>query len=144
MEFGQAYCQDLLKRILYKFILYFYVLYFIFYSFSKFIHISEILKPEKKFKKVGTVLRRQFGPRIQPRGESCPAGPCPRAVTAHCHHAVARPVRLASGLPGDKIFTLMTRELPGRWPGKVKAAGAHRFLLSLMRGGDAAAFGHRW
>jgi hypothetical protein len=33
MEYGQAYCQDLLRRIIMKFILYFSKLYFIFYGF---------------------------------------------------------------------------------------------------------------
>jgi hypothetical protein len=33
MEFGQAYCQDLVKRILKQFILYFYNIYSIFYEF---------------------------------------------------------------------------------------------------------------
>jgi hypothetical protein len=36
MEFGQAYCQDLLRRIIRKFILYFTKLYFIFYVFLNF------------------------------------------------------------------------------------------------------------
>jgi hypothetical protein len=33
MQFGQAYCQDLVKRILKKFILYFSMIYTIFYKF---------------------------------------------------------------------------------------------------------------
>jgi hypothetical protein len=33
MEFGEAYCQDIVKRITRKFSLYFYKFYFIFYAF---------------------------------------------------------------------------------------------------------------
>jgi hypothetical protein len=33
MEFGQAYCKDLLKRILKKFISYFSEFYFVFFKF---------------------------------------------------------------------------------------------------------------
>jgi hypothetical protein len=33
------------------------------------------------------------------------------------------------------------RGATGRWPGKVKAVGAHWFVLTPVRGGDAAA---RW
>jgi hypothetical protein len=36
MEFGQAYCQDLVKKILYIFILYFSEFYTIYYEFSNF------------------------------------------------------------------------------------------------------------
>jgi hypothetical protein len=51
MEFGPAYCKDILTRILEIFILYFSELYFVFYAFLKFIHISKILKPRKKNRK---------------------------------------------------------------------------------------------
>jgi hypothetical protein len=46
--FGQAYCQDLLRRIPMKFISYFFEPYCIFYIFYKFIRISRILKENEK------------------------------------------------------------------------------------------------
>jgi hypothetical protein len=41
MEFGQSYCKDLFKKILWKFILYFYDMYSIFYELLNF---NEFLK----------------------------------------------------------------------------------------------------
>jgi hypothetical protein len=43
MEFGQAYCKDLPKRILQKFILHFCDMYSIFYELLKFNEFLEIL-----------------------------------------------------------------------------------------------------
>jgi hypothetical protein len=62
MEFGPAYCKDILTRILEIFILYFSELYFVFYAFLKFIHISKILKPRKKNKKNRNSTRPAFQP----------------------------------------------------------------------------------
>jgi hypothetical protein len=105
----------------YRNLFHIFYLYFIFYAFLKLIHISKILKPEKEFeKKMGTVLgwvsaqgfgsARKVGRSAHACGATCA---CPRAVTAHCRRAVARPVRCTGDLLGDKILTLMTGELRG-------------------------------
>jgi hypothetical protein len=44
MEFGQTYCQDILRRIIRKFILYFFEFCTIYYEFLKFKWISRIFK----------------------------------------------------------------------------------------------------
>jgi hypothetical protein len=62
MEFGQAYCQDLLRRIIRKFILYFTKLYFIFYVFLNFTQISKNFK-RKRVGQIGPeALRWGHGP----------------------------------------------------------------------------------
>jgi hypothetical protein len=50
MEFGQAYCKDLLKRVPMKFISYFCEPYYIFYACLNFIRFSENVKEIEKFK----------------------------------------------------------------------------------------------
>jgi hypothetical protein len=52
IEFGQAYCKDLLKSILWKFTLYFSEFYSIYYEFLKFILILGILKWKNDFWKI--------------------------------------------------------------------------------------------
>jgi hypothetical protein len=83
-------------------------LYFIFYAFLKFIHIPEILKPEKKFEKERTVLGRQFGPRLLPSGgkpdsRPMPTAPCGRAPDSHRASVVAQPARLTDGTLGGEV-----------------------------------------
>jgi hypothetical protein len=56
MEFCQAYCKDLLKRITKKFILYFFKSYSIYYEFVKFIRIPGIKIEKGNLKKKGTVM----------------------------------------------------------------------------------------
>jgi hypothetical protein len=98
--------------------LYFSELYFIFYTFSKFIHISEILKPKFFSKKWEHYCADNLAQGISLVGKTVRLALAhgttwarSQAVTAHCRHAVARAVRLVGGLLGDKIFTLTTREL---------------------------------
>jgi hypothetical protein len=62
-EFGQAYYQDLLARILQKFILYFSKFCCIFYVFSKFTPISRILRENGKRKSSQHSAGPAFGPR---------------------------------------------------------------------------------
>jgi hypothetical protein len=106
-----------------KNILYFSELYFIFYTFSKFIHISQIIKPEKKFKKDRNNAESGFGPAgkaswlAHARGTTW-AHPC--VVSAHCRRAVAWSVQLTGGLSGDKVFTLVTGELHGDCQGRLR------------------------
>jgi hypothetical protein len=52
MEFGQAYCRDLLKRNPRKFMLHFSKFYFILYGFLKFIQISRNLNEKMNLEKI--------------------------------------------------------------------------------------------
>jgi hypothetical protein len=89
MEFGQAYYQDLVKRILNTFIWYYSKLYYVFYAFYKFIHISVIFKLEEKFKKRGPVLGSLPA---QGRGLAarCPYFACGPKPEDACHVSPAR------------------------------------------------------
>jgi hypothetical protein len=83
MEFGQAYFQDIFTRILKNFISYFSDFYFIFYVFYNPKRFSRILKSEKKFKNVETILGRHAGARLQPSGERLAGQPMPPAPCGH-------------------------------------------------------------
>jgi hypothetical protein len=50
MEFGQSYCKDLFKKILWKFILYFYDMYSIFYELLNFNEFLKNFKSKNDFK----------------------------------------------------------------------------------------------
>jgi hypothetical protein len=49
IEFDQAYCKDLLKRVIRKFILHFCDMYSIFYELLTFHEFQEIFKSENDF-----------------------------------------------------------------------------------------------
>jgi hypothetical protein len=62
MEFGQAYCKDLLKRILRKFILHFCNMYPIFHELLKFNECLEILNQ----KMISTLIKPRNSDRLHP------------------------------------------------------------------------------
>jgi hypothetical protein len=75
MEFGQAYCKDLLKRILQKNILHFCYMYSIFYELLKFNEFMEILNQKMILKliKPRNGVRAIFG--LRPSSEGSVPGP---------------------------------------------------------------------
>jgi hypothetical protein len=82
---------------------------------------------------VGRCLTHYLVMPAQPSGENLLAGPCsrhrvgaPRAVTAHCRHAVARPVRLTGSFPGNKILTVTTGEPQGDGQARCWEVVTHR------------------
>jgi hypothetical protein len=68
-----------------------------------------------------------------PTGGDCALSPCGGATGA-----------VHRGSPGGQDPHPHDRGATGRRLGKVKAVGAHRFVLSPVRGRDAAALDHRW
>jgi hypothetical protein len=62
-RFGQAYCQEQLKRIPKKFIFYFFKSYCIYYEFVKFIRIPGIKIEKGNWKTERNSNGSSFGPR---------------------------------------------------------------------------------
>jgi hypothetical protein len=69
MEFGQAYCQDVVKIILNKFTMYFSEFYCMFYVCFKFYTIFKTLKLENRIK-MREQWQADFGLRPQPVGSA--------------------------------------------------------------------------
>jgi hypothetical protein len=149
MEFSQAYCYHLVKKILYKFIGYFSELYF-------FLCNLEVYKKKNKLR--GTVLDRHFGPQPWPASTAAHAVQWPRRG-AHLGGCCAPGTCAGAVATGDSDGE--AREGPtGKHPGKeavvsgeVTEGGAHHSGPVLGRrqtGGNTVAsdgdecLGGRW
>jgi hypothetical protein len=116
--FGQAYCQDLLRRILMKFISYFSEPYCIFYIFLKFIQFFGIIKEnenQKPMHSVGLDSAQGLALLARPNGYFGMADPATRrgrdarsAVTASTATAVARLGRAHRRILGDDVGAVST------------------------------------
>jgi hypothetical protein len=138
MEFGQAYCKDLLKIIPMKFNLHFSELHSIYYQFLN-------LKKSQNFKSANKIekksCRNSFGPALGPRPHGLSLAQWPirhgrpttsgRGARAHwcgqCGHTPRGGMATADAStagPGFSLHCELPRDIDGL-PGKERRMGSH-------------------